>query len=126
MLDAIRFLGAKVDMDKEVLVIEGVAGKLHAAEDVIQCGNSGQVLRFIGALAALSPNYTVLTGDMSIRHNRPVLPLLDGLTQLGALEIPRKVYHAQPEAALEVDGDFFALGPRASGAQALQAMTQAS
>ncbi len=91
MLDAVRFLGAKVDMDKEVLVIEGVAGKLHAAEDVIQCGNSGQVLRFIGALAALSPNYTVLTGDMSIRHNRPVLPLLDGLTQLGALAVSTRL-----------------------------------
>lgn len=91
MLDAIRFLGAKIDMDKEALVIEGVAGKLHAAEDVIQCGNSGQVLRFIGALAALSPNYTVLTGDMSIRHNRPVLPLLDGLNQLGALAVSTRL-----------------------------------
>jgi 3-phosphoshikimate 1-carboxyvinyltransferase len=41
-------------------------------------------LRFVGALAALSPTYTILTGDTSIRHNRPVKPLLDGLNQLGA------------------------------------------
>ncbi len=91
MLDAIRYLGAKADMENESLIIEGVAGKLHAAEDVIQCGNSGQVLRFIGALAALSPSYTVLTGDMSIRHNRPVLPLLNGLTQLGALAVSARM-----------------------------------
>jgi 3-phosphoshikimate 1-carboxyvinyltransferase len=91
MLDAIRCLGAKVDMENESLIIEGVAGKLHAAEDVIQCGNSGQVLRFIGALAALSSSYTVLTGDMSIRHNRPVLPLLNGLTQLGALAVSTRM-----------------------------------
>lgn len=84
MIDAIRQLGAKIDMEKEALVVEGVGGKLHAAENVIQCGNSGQVLRFIGALAALSPSYTILTGDLSIRHNRPVKPLLDALTQLGA------------------------------------------
>lgn len=84
MIDAIRHLGAKVDMDNDTLVVEGVAGNLHPAEDVIQCGNSGQVLRFIGAIAALSKSYTVLTGDPSIRHSRPVLPLLDGLTQLGA------------------------------------------
>lgn len=84
MIDAIRSLGAKIDVENEVLVIEGVAGKLHPAENVIQCGNSGQVLRFIGALAALSPSYTVLTGDLSIRHNRPVKPLLDALNQLGA------------------------------------------
>ena len=52
--------------------------------------------------------------------------LTSHLTQFGALEIPRKDYHARLEAALAVDGDFFTLGPRASGAQALQAMTQAS
>ncbi|HSX10924.1 MAG TPA: 3-phosphoshikimate 1-carboxyvinyltransferase [Chlamydiales bacterium] len=91
MLDAIRHLGAKIDMEKETLIVEGVAGKPHAAEDVIQCGNSGQVLRFIGALAALLPSYTVLTGDVSIRHNRPVKPLLDGLTQLGALAVSSRL-----------------------------------
>ncbi len=84
MIDAIRHLGARVDMEEDALIIEGVAGELHPAEDVIQCGNSGQVLRFIGSLAALSSTYTVLTGDLSIRHLRPALPLIDGLTQLGA------------------------------------------
>lgn len=91
MLDAIRHLGAKIDMEKGALIVEGVAGKLRPAEDVIQCGNSGQVLRFIGALAALSPSYTALTGDLSIRHNRPVKPLLDGLTQLGALAVSSRL-----------------------------------
>lgn len=87
MLDAIRHLGAKIDTDREALIIDGVAGKLQPAEDIIQCGNSGQVLRFIGSLAALSSNYTVLTGDLSIRHSRPVKPLLEALTELGALAI---------------------------------------
>lgn len=85
MIDAIRHFGAKVDMEKESLIVDGVAGKLQPSEDVIQCGNSGQVLRFIGALAALSESYTILTGDLSIRHNRPVKPLLDALEQLGAV-----------------------------------------
>jgi 3-phosphoshikimate 1-carboxyvinyltransferase len=84
MIDAIRQFGAKVEIEGKSLLIEGVAGKLRAAEDVIQCGNSGQVLRFIGAMAALSESYTILTGDPSIRHNRPISPLLDGLSQLGA------------------------------------------
>lgn len=91
MLDAIRHLGAKIDMEGGALIVEGVAGKLRPAEDIIQCGNSGQVLRFIGALAALSPSYTALTGDLSIRHNRPVQPLLDGLTQLGALAVSTRL-----------------------------------
>ncbi|EKE07847.1 MAG: 3-phosphoshikimate 1-carboxyvinyltransferase, partial [uncultured bacterium] len=84
MIDATRHLGAKIDMEEGALIIDGVSGRPHPAEDVIQCGNSGQVLRFVGAISALSESYTVLTGDPSIRHNRPVLPLIDGLTQLGA------------------------------------------
>ncbi|MBX7247577.1 MAG: leucyl/phenylalanyl-tRNA--protein transferase [Caulobacteraceae bacterium] len=48
------------------------------------------------------------------------------LVQFGAVEVPRRDYHRLLEAALAVEGDFFALGPRASGSQALQAMTQAS
>ncbi len=85
MIDAIRSLGATIDMEQDTLLIDGTSGKLQPAEDVIQCGNSGQVLRFIGAIAALSESYTILTGDFSIRHSRPVVPLLSALTQLGAL-----------------------------------------
>jgi 3-phosphoshikimate 1-carboxyvinyltransferase len=84
MLEAARLLGAKIAMDKTTLHITGVAGKLQTPDDVIQCGNSGLVLRFIGALAGLIPNYTVLTGDASIRHQRKVAPLLSALSQLGA------------------------------------------
>ena len=82
MIHAARLLGAKIDVQKDSLTIRG--GPLTAPDDVIDCGNSGQVLRFLGALSALLPSYTVLTGDPSIRHNRPVKPLLDGLQQLGA------------------------------------------
>ncbi len=84
MYEAIRLLGAQVEVEEKQIVIEGVNGLLKAADDVIDSGNSGQVLRFIGALAGLLPTYTVLTGDRSIRHNRPVKPLLEALKQLGA------------------------------------------
>ncbi len=84
MIAAVSSLGAQVAVSSDSLDIEGVAGHVQPAENVIDAGNSGQVLRFIGALAALSPAYTVITGDLSIRHNRPIQPLLDGLQQLGA------------------------------------------
>lgn len=87
MVDAMRHLGAVIDMTDDALIIDGAAGKLNPAEDVIDCGNSGQVLRFIGALAALSESYTILTGDFSIRHNRPIAPLLIALNQLGAFAV---------------------------------------
>jgi 3-phosphoshikimate 1-carboxyvinyltransferase len=87
MVKALRLLGAVVDVTDSEIAVDGTAGKLASAEDVIDCGNSGQVLRFLGALSALMPTHTILTGDHSIRHNRPVKPLLDGLTELGALAV---------------------------------------
>lgn len=81
MVQACRLLGAQVDCLADRIEVQG---GLKAAENVIDAGNSGQVLRFIGAIAGLMPTYTVLTGDSSIRHRRPVQPLLEGLQQLGA------------------------------------------
>ena len=48
------------------------------------------------------------------------------LQQFGVIEISRGEYHARLEAALAVDGDFRALPATVSGAQALQAISQAS
>jgi 3-phosphoshikimate 1-carboxyvinyltransferase len=85
MVKAIELLGGKIAVHPDRIEVEGVAGRLQPAEDVIQVGNSGIVFRFIAALAALLPTYTILTGDRSIRHNRPIQTLLDGLCQLGAV-----------------------------------------
>lgn len=84
MIDACRQLGAIISVSEDQLVIEGVAGKPQLPDDIINAGNSGQVLRFVLAIAALLSNYVVMTGDHSIRYNRPMQPLIDGLTQLGA------------------------------------------
>lgn len=84
MINACRLLGAHIKVMPEILEVEG---GLRPAEDVIDAGNSGIVLRFIGAISALTEGYTVITGDHSIRHRRPVKPLLEGLTQLGAFAV---------------------------------------
>lgn len=83
-INALTLCGAKVQLQGGSFVIEGVHGRLSCVEDVIDAKNSGLVLRFMGALAALMPTYTVITGDHSIRHRRPIAPLLQGLRQLGA------------------------------------------
>ena len=95
MIEAARLFGAKIDVGTG-LTIEGLGGKLLPAENVIDCGNSGLVLRFAGALAALLPTYTILTGDHSIRHNRLVKPLLEGLQQWGALAISSRLDDGAP------------------------------
>lgn len=83
MLKAIKALGATVIKSEDTLEITGVGPHLKPSDDVINAGNSGIVLRFIGALSALIPAYTVITGDHSIRTRRPVKPLLEALEQLG-------------------------------------------
>ncbi len=80
MIDAIEKFGAKVKLNEGCIEVEGVSGKLGRPCDVIQAGNSGQVLRFIAGIAALVDSYVVITGDESIRTRRPVKPLLDALT----------------------------------------------
>ncbi|HSW86120.1 MAG TPA: 3-phosphoshikimate 1-carboxyvinyltransferase [Rhabdochlamydiaceae bacterium] len=85
MIEAVRAFGASVTTSKKSLEIQGVDGKIKPAEDVIHAGNSGQIFRFIGALASLNDSYTILTGDYSIRHQRPIRPLLEALQKLGAM-----------------------------------------
>jgi 3-phosphoshikimate 1-carboxyvinyltransferase len=83
MITACQKFGASIENRSGVLLIEGVNGKLIFPDDVIDAGNSGQVLRFMAGLAALIDAYTVFTGDHSIRYQRKMDALLDGLTQLG-------------------------------------------
>ena len=87
MIKACQLLGADIEIEAPQLNIIGTAGKPHTPGNIIDAGNSGQVLRFIAAVATLTPGYTVITGDDSIRNRRPVLPLLEGLSGLGALAI---------------------------------------
>lgn len=90
MIHACRELGATITVSDSNLVIRGCAGKLKTPSNIIDAGNSGQVLRFVAALSALTPNYTVITGDHSVRTNRPIVPLLSALEQGGAFAASSK------------------------------------
>lgn len=87
MIKACQLLGANIHIEPTQLIIQGVASKPKTPSNIIDAGNSGQVLRFIGSIAALTSGYTVITGDDSIRKLRPVLPLLQGLSGLGAFAL---------------------------------------
>lgn len=83
MIQACRLLGAQVDIKPRTLRIQGVSGRPQTPSNVIDAGNSGLVFRFISAIATLTPGYVVITGDDSIRNQRPIAPLLAGIQQLG-------------------------------------------
>jgi 3-phosphoshikimate 1-carboxyvinyltransferase len=84
MLLACSSLGASIERMDDQILITGLNGSLAGAEDIIQAGNSGLILRFIGAISSLSSKSIVITGDHSVRYKRPIAPLLEALTQLGA------------------------------------------
>lgn len=90
MIKACRQIGADISIINDTIKINGVYGIPKTVDDVIDCGNSGQVLRFVTAIAAVNSNYAIFTGDHSIRHNRPMSPLITGLQQLGAFCVSSK------------------------------------
>lgn len=87
MITACRALGAEILERNEELEITGTGGNLQVPSDVIDVGNSGQVLRFGAAMAARLPLYTVFTGDKSVRTLRPMQPMLEALGALGAFAV---------------------------------------
>lgn len=83
MVEACRLFGAKIDMLPNEIDIIGLNGHIQNTSDVIHAGNSGIILRFCAAIGALASHPVVITGDHSIKYQRPMKILLDGLAQLG-------------------------------------------
>jgi 3-phosphoshikimate 1-carboxyvinyltransferase len=90
--DALRALGAAIDLDPEIHEAQ-VEGKgwagLEEPGDVIDARNSGTTLRSIAGVCAAVPGVSVLTGDDTLRR-RPMLRIVAPLRQMGAtLDGPR-------------------------------------
>lgn len=83
MCCACELLGATIHKLPSHIEITGNGGTIPPVDGIIDAGNSGLVLRLCTGLAALSNQPIVVTGDHSIRHRRPMAPLLSALRQLG-------------------------------------------
>jgi 3-phosphoshikimate 1-carboxyvinyltransferase len=81
-LNACRALGCEIKQEDNKCIVIGNGGNLKTPEDVLDLKNSGTTLRIITSVSSLAPNYTVLTGDNSLR-TRPMQDLLDALKGLG-------------------------------------------
>lgn len=89
--EALEMFGAQIiPKAEQVWEVTGTGGKLQTPEDIVDCGNSGIILRFFTALATCCDGYTVLTGDHSLRHIRLCQPLIDALNSLGAWAVSTK------------------------------------
>ena len=81
-LNACRALGCDIEKDNDRCIVNGTGGALETPENVVDLKNSGTTLRIMTSVSALAPNYTILTGDSSLR-TRPMQDLLDALKNLG-------------------------------------------
>ena len=90
-IEALEMFGCEVHPKADkIWEVTGTGGVLRTPDDVIDCGNSGIILRFFTALAACCEGHTVLTGDHSLRHIRLCQPLIDALNSLGAWAVSTK------------------------------------
>jgi len=81
-----RALGAAIDTsDPKLWKVTGTGGEITTPPEVIDVGNSGTTLRIAIGSAALAQagRTTTFTGDEQIQ-TRPVGPLMDTLSELGA------------------------------------------
>src|SRR5574337_2020529 len=81
-INACRIFGAKIMVDGSTLTVEGVGNLLPTSKE-IDASNSGTTIRIASAIAALADTKITLTGDSSLKK-RPMQPLLDALSKLGA------------------------------------------
>ena len=81
-IDACTTFGVDVHESGDVISIDNSID-LEGSGGIIDVVNSGTTIRIATAIAAISPNKTILSGDSSIKK-RPMKPLLDSLESLGA------------------------------------------
>lgn len=94
MMQALQALGVRCvpdDADPTTVRVTPPCNGRFSGNTAINCGLAGTVMRFVPALALLADGPVRFDGDEQA-YARPMLPLLEGLEQLGAVI----AYHGQP------------------------------
>jgi len=81
-LECCRAFGSDIEVKNRECNVKGMSGDLRTPDDVLNVKNSGTTLRIITSAASLATNYTVITGDNSLR-SRPMQDLIQALQKLG-------------------------------------------
>ena len=83
-LACVRNLGCTVTRDeKGAVTIDGLGAQLRAANQPLDCGNSGSTMRMLSGILAAQPFTSELVGDESLSR-RPMKRIIEPLTQMGA------------------------------------------
>ncbi|HAJ78430.1 MAG TPA: 3-phosphoshikimate 1-carboxyvinyltransferase, partial [Fibrobacteres bacterium] len=82
-IGAAKSMGARIEQQDNCLVVAGVAGNYDLGDSSFDMGNSGTSTNLFASAAALGGRARRIDGDSSLRM-RPVKPLLEALSRLGA------------------------------------------
>ncbi len=85
LTDGLRRLGFHIDLiaDDDTIVVHGRGGVIPSDEAELDAGAAGTAMRFLTALVCLGHGIFRIDGSPRMRQ-RPIGPLVDALTQLGA------------------------------------------
>ncbi len=81
-IETCRIFGAKIDVHNSIVTVDST-GDIVLQKPEIDASNSGTTIRIAAAISSLTDVKITLTGDSSLRK-RPMQPLLDALTKMGA------------------------------------------
>ena len=80
---ALQDLGAEIRQEGDCLIVQGTGGRIRNPGRDIFVGNNGTAMRFLASLVCLGAGTFVLTGGPRLCE-RPMGPLLENLTRMGA------------------------------------------
>jgi 3-phosphoshikimate 1-carboxyvinyltransferase len=83
VMGALQSLGAEIRIDKQDICVTGIGGHPRNPGGEIYLGNNGTAMRLLTAVVALGEGPFTLTGSPRLLQ-RPIKPLLDALTGMGA------------------------------------------
>lgn len=114
MIATCQAFGADVIQNSTVLRVRGVGGLPSPPSSPIDCGNSGQVLRYAAVQAALLETPCLITGDDSIQNNRPMHTLVNAWKSVGVCSYyqgkkgfaPLQIHGPAHAGKIEIDGQF--------------------
>ncbi len=100
MIDCLKNLKAKFIFQKDSIRITPIDLNTIGETRILDVKNSGITFRFMTAISALLPGVSLIVGDESIRKQRPIKPLTQALTKMGA-----KVEFLTPDSTpLRIEG----------------------
>ncbi len=83
-MNVLKSLGVKIlKKNDNTFIVKAAKDSFKSYKKVLDCKNSGTTIRILSALSLLYENGLILKGDF-FELERPILPLLEALKQLGA------------------------------------------